>query len=37
MKRKALQDVGVDARKLVEVFLVIALHPISSLGLFNWK
>jgi hypothetical protein len=37
MKRKTLQDVGVDACKLAEVFLVIALHPTSSLGLFNWK
>jgi hypothetical protein len=35
MKRKTLQGVDVDACKLAKVLLVTALHPFSSLGLFN--
>jgi hypothetical protein len=36
MKRKTLQGVDTNACKLAEALLVTALHPFSSLGLFNW-
>jgi hypothetical protein len=34
-ERKTLKGVDINACELVEMFLVIALHPFSSLVLFN--